>query len=152
MRYNNKFIVAAASLGTFSYLGVNLLAFRRTKNEMLSQISGSNCQYSLDYTKGNALSEFVMSRSALREMIASYKPSWFYFSSVVGNIYSVWLPLKKLPEQVECLRVKSQSGQGGMICYDVVRSSIEPDSKRVVFIVPGVNSNLKDHHINATVK
>ena len=39
-----------------------------------------------------------------------------------------------------------------MVCYDVVRSSVEPASKRIVFIIPGVNSNLHDHHINATVK
>ena len=93
-----------------------------------------------------------MSKSALQEMIASYKPSWFYFSSFVGNVYSQILPLKKLPEQVDCLRVKSQCGQGGMVCYDVVRSNVEPNSKRIIFIVPGVNSNLQDHHINATVK
>lgn len=38
------------------------------------------------------------------------------------------------------------------MCYDVVRSKTDPDSKKVLFIVPGVNCSLRDHHINATVK
>ena len=38
------------------------------------------------------------------------------------------------------------------MCYDVVRSSKEPDSKKVLFIIPGVNCSLKDHHINSTVR
>ena len=36
--------------------------------------------------------------------------------------------------------------------YEVMRNSQAPDSKRVLFIVPGVNSTIKDHHINATCK
>ncbi len=38
------------------------------------------------------------------------------------------------------------------MCYDIVRSQTAPDSKKVLFIVPGVNSSLEDHHINATAK
>ena len=57
--------------------------------------------------------------------------------------------MKEVPSH-ETLKVQSQSGQGGYVCYDIIRAS--SDSKRVLFIVPGVNSTLADHHINATAK
>ena len=33
-----------------------------------------------------------------------------------------------------------------------MRAPDAPDSKKILFIVPGVNSSLEDHHVNATAK
>jgi len=52
----------------------------------------------------------------------------------------------------ETIEVRSRGGQGGIVSYEVMRNTETPDSKRVLFIVPGVNSTIKDHHINATCK
>ena len=38
------------------------------------------------------------------------------------------------------------------MCYDVIRSHRGGNLNKVLFIIPGVNSSLQDHHINATVK
>ena len=64
------------------------------------------------------------------------------------------VPLKAVPTH-ETVKVRSRhSGQGGYVCYDVIRTtSADPNVKpKVLFIVPGVNCTLKDHHINATAK
>jgi len=61
------------------------------------------------------------------------------------------VPLKAVPEH-ETLKVRSKAGQGGFMCYDVIRSETQPQSKKVLFIVPGVNSSLQDHHVNATAR
>lgn len=92
-----------------------------------------------------------MKHSKIRSLLSGYKPSWFYFSSALGNVMSEFLPPKKVPEH-ESITVRSKSGQGGLVCYDVVRSEAAPESKKIVFIIPGVNCSLADHHINSTVR
>ena len=92
-----------------------------------------------------------MEHGAIHDILKEYKPSWFYFSSTFGNAYSIMLPQKTAPNY-ECVEVRSKSGQGGIVCYDVVRSTSDPDTKRVIFIIPGVNSSIQDHHICSTMK
>lgn len=51
--------------------------------------------------------------------------------------------------------MKSVCGQGGQVCYDIVRAEQTRASNsppKVLFIIPGVNSSIEDHHINATVR
>ena len=91
--------------------------------------------------------------------MAGYKPSWFYASALLGNAASLYIvPPKTVPEH-ETLKVRSRSGQGGYVCYDVLRAEKSPEANesticesknKVVFIVPGVNSSIQDHHICAT--
>jgi len=39
-----------------------------------------------------------------------------------------------------------------MITHDFIRSSTNPESKKVVFVVPGANSDIEMNHITAIVK
>ena len=73
---------------------------------------------------------------------------------MLGNAASIYIvPLKEVPSH-ETVKVRSRhSGQGGFVCYDVIRTTESSGAKpKVLFIVPGINSTLKDHHINATAK
>lgn len=81
-----------------------------------------------------------MQQSEVKNLLESYKPSWFYANALVGNVASLFLvPEKEMPEH-ETLKVRSRSGQGGYVCYDIMRAS--EDSNKVIFIIPGVNSSL----------
>jgi len=143
---NNKF-VAASALATCTLLGM----VGYTRNEMLS--TGINQMYSVEFDTNNSFQRFIMKQSAVSQILATYKPSWFYASPLLGNAASLYLvPSKEVPEH-ETLKVRSRSGSGGHVCYDIIRAGQNSDSSKnkVLFVVPGVNSTLKDHHICATV-
>lgn len=65
-----------------------------------------------------------MQQSSLKQLLSAYKPSWFYTSPLLGNAASIYLvPLKEVPPH-ETIKVKSRhSGQGGYVCYDVLRTT-----------------------------
>jgi len=110
--------------------------------------------FSIDYQSENQFSRFIVQQSSIKQLLSAYKPSWFYTSPLLGNAASIYLvPLKEVPTH-ETIKVKSKySGQGGYVCYDVLRTTHKQTEKpKVLFIVPGVNCTLEDHHINATAK
>ena len=43
-------------------------------------------------------------------------------------------------------------GEAGSITHDFVRSSSKPESKKVVLIVPGANSDIEMNHVRAVVR
>lgn len=150
---NNKF-AAASALATCSLLGM----VGYTQNEMLSKGSGLSiplANYSLEFDNDNNFQRFIVQQSSVKKILETYKPSWFYANPLLGNAASLYLiPSKQVPEH-ETLKVRSKGGQGGYICYNVMRSEATSDADnkpKVLFIVPGVNSSLKDHHICATAK
>ena len=55
------------------------------------------------------MSKHIAEKSSLKKLLRDYKPSWFYCSSILGNVSSILLPLKELPEH-ESVQVRSQSG------------------------------------------
>ena len=58
--------------------------------------------------------------SRIETMLGRYKPSWFYFNSLLANCSS--LLIKSDPIEYETLKVKSRSKVGGEVVYDYIRS------------------------------
>ena len=156
--HKNKFTLAAAALGSCTLL--SLFSLSSAPNQML----GVNpvASFTLDYQADNQFSRFIAEQSSIKQLLSAYKPSWFYSSPLLDNAASIYLvPLKAVPSH-ETIKVRSKhSGQGGYVCYDVLRAAEQPQGReqqgqqqpqKVLFIVPGVNCTLKDHHINATAK
>ena len=145
---NNRYIVASTALASSACLG--FLGYSQPEMLGVKPVKSHGCQ--IDYTKDNQMSKYLIKHSKLKQLLTGYKPSWFYTSALMGNAASLYLvPQKVVPEHTT-LKVKSQSGQGGYVCYDLMRCAAQPDSTKVLFIVPGVNSSIEDHHINATAR
>ena len=58
--------------------------------------------------------------SRIETMLGRYKPSWFYFNSLLANCSS--LLIESDPIDYETMKVKSRSKVGGEVVYDYIRS------------------------------
>lgn len=100
---NNKY-VTAATIASCSLLGMYNYGY----NEMTGVKPMAD--YTLNFTEDNPFSRFIVQQSSVQQILASYKPSWFYASPLMGNAASVLLvPLKEMPKH-ETVQVRSRSG------------------------------------------
>ena len=55
------------------------------------------------------------------------------------------------PLEYSTIAIRSRSNVGGLVVYDFIKAK-DPTSKKVLFIIPGVSSDITEHHIKATCK
>ena len=71
---------------------------------------------------GSDFCQTVLSDGKMDQILQSYKPSWFYFEPVFGQIASVLLcSYKKIEYQSHQF-----TGEAGLVTHDYVRSSTNP--------------------------
>jgi len=55
--------------------------------------------YSLDFNADNNIQSYIAQQSSVKQILAAYKPSWFYANQLLGNAASLYLvPTKEVPE------------------------------------------------------
>ena len=92
-----KNVLMASAFGLTCYLGYSKVS--DTHSTALTH-KGVSSQFTLTFSQGNAITNYIIEHSRIKDLLQAYKPSWFYFSSVVGNFSSVFIPLKEVPEHV----------------------------------------------------
>ena len=83
---NNKYMTAA-TIASCSLLGMYNYGY----NEMTGVKPMAD--YTLNFTEDNPFSKFIVQQSSVQQILASYKPSWFYATPTIGSILSVLQPL-----------------------------------------------------------
>ena len=66
---------------------------------------------------------------------------------LVGSILSVMQQQKPISYESH-----SQMKESGRITHDYIRCASQPDSKKVVMVVPGANSDIEMNHVRAIVR
>ena len=90
----------------------------------------------------------VLRDGKLEVALSAYEPCWFYVNPVVAGIMSVMHGVYK-PIEFESHKIFCEEG---LITHDYVRSSKNPESQKVVLVMPGANSDIEMNHVRAIVK
>ena len=104
----SKFVITAAALASCTML--SLLGLSQNTVQMLGVRPIVLQNYTIDYTKENNFSQFMVQNSSLNQILGAYQPSWFYSFSHLGTAASVYLVPKKQFLDHETLKVRSKSG------------------------------------------